>query len=342
MECDVLIIGSGPAGVSAAYHLNGYPGKVVVLERLSDAMFPRYHSVCGEAVSDRMFSKAGIEPRAVVGRADRIRISYPGGVDIDIPVKGNIVDRPTMLRGIRGLCDAEFLRGTATLVRKENERFLVDSTIGPIQCRYLIGADGAHSVVRRDLFGTRPEMIPVVNNLLPGDGGSVLVFSVGESYDGLYGWRFPSRDGMVSVGSPKGVPVPEGTVSTGARHLPFGGVPEAVRGNAVLVGDAAGLANALCYGGIGMAMLSGRIAAEAVRKGDLGRYAGWVRRSPHTNRHIMEAHRQFREWTDEDIEIAMGPFRNGYSLWRGFVAILRHPRYANVYFATWTAFKLGW
>lgn len=87
MECDVLIIGSGPAGVSAAYHLNGYPGRVVVLERLSDAMFPRYHSVCGEAVSDRMFSKAGIEPRAVVGRADRIRISYPGGVDIDIPVK---------------------------------------------------------------------------------------------------------------------------------------------------------------------------------------------------------------------------------------------------------------
>ena len=53
MEADVLIIGSGPAGVSAAHHLRGYPGRVVVLERLSDAMFPRYHSVCGEGTGSR-------------------------------------------------------------------------------------------------------------------------------------------------------------------------------------------------------------------------------------------------------------------------------------------------
>lgn len=342
MECDVLIIGSGPAGMSAAMHMKGFGGRVVVLERLSPRMFPRYHSVCGEAVSDRMFSKVGLEPTAVVRRVDRIEIAYPGGVTIDIPVRGSVVDRPAMLSEMKGRCDAEFLHGTATRVSQEGDGFLVETTAGPISCRFLIGADGAHSVVRRDVFGSDPAMLPVVNNLVPGDGGSVLAFSVGEDYAGLYRWRFPSKDGFVSLGSPKGAELPEGTVVTGARHLPFGGVPETVRGNVVLVGDAAGLANALCYGGIGIGMLSGMMAAEAVKRGDLSRYSRWSRKSIYTNPHFMRAHREFSQWTDDDIKEAMRPFRGGYSLARGFVAIVGHPRYANVYFATWMAFKLGW
>ena len=31
MECDVLIIGSGPAGMSAAMHMKGFGGRVVVI-----------------------------------------------------------------------------------------------------------------------------------------------------------------------------------------------------------------------------------------------------------------------------------------------------------------------
>ena len=342
MEADVLIIGSGPAGVSAAHHLNGYPGRVVVLERLSDTMFPRYHSVCGEAVSDRMLRKAGIEPTAVVARADRIEISFPGGVTVRVPVEGNVVDRPEMLRSIREGCDAEFVRGTARAVRRDGERFVVDTTAVEIECRYLIGADGAHSVVRRDLFGSEPEMLPVVNSTAPGDGGSSLSFTVSQSYKGFYAWRFPSKPGTVSVGSPKGGELPEGVISTGARHIPFGGVPRVVDGNAMIVGDASGLANALCYGGIGAAMLSGRKAAEAVMAGRPERYAKWYGRMILTDRHFMDAHRRFSEWSDEDIESAMRPFRNGYSVGRGFLAILRHPRFANVYFTTWIAFKVGW
>ena len=342
MEADVLIIGSGPAGVSAAHHLRGYPGRVVVLERLSDAMFPRYHSVCGEAVSDRMFRKAGIEPTAVVARVDRIEISFPGGASVRVPVEGNVVDRPEMLRSIREGCDAEFVRGTARSVRRDGDGFVVDTTSGEIRCRYLIGADGAHSVVRRDLFGSEPEMLPVVNSIAPGDGGSSLSFTVSQSYNGFYAWRFPSKPGTVSVGSPKGGAFPEGVISTGARHIPFGGVPRVVDGNAMIVGDASGLANALCYGGIGAAILSGMKAAEAVIAGRLGRYAKWYKSTILTDRHFMDAHRRFSEWSDEDIESAMRPFRNGYSVGRGFLAILRHPRFANVYFATWIAFKVGW
>ncbi len=342
MDVDVLIIGSGPAGASAAFHLNGYPGRVVVLERFSESMFPKYHSVCGEAVSDRMFRKAGIEPAAVVTRVDRIEISFPGGITVKVPVEGAVVDRPEMLAEIRGRCRAEFLRATATGVERDGDGFVVRTNVGEFRCRYLIGADGAHSVVRRDLFGTVPEMLPVVNNIVKGDGGTTLAFTVGQALSGFYRWRFPSKSGTVSVGSPKGEAEPEGTISSGARHIPFGGVPEAVSGNAMIVGDASGLANALCYGGIGAAMLSGRKAAEAVMSGRPETYGRWYSRSIYTNPHFMKAHRQFSDWNDEDISTAMRPFRRGYSVGRGFMAILRHPKFANVYFATWIAFKVGW
>lgn len=342
MFADVLIIGSGPAGVSAAKHLDRYPGKVVVLERLSPDMFRRYHSVCGEAVSDRMFRRAGFEPSAVVTRVDRIEISYPRGVTVTVPVSGSVIDRPAMLEGIRSSCSAEFIRGTARSVGRDGDGFVVDTSVGEIRCKHLIGADGAHSVVRRDIFKSSPEMLPVVNNILPGEGGTSLSFSVGSTYKGFYAWRFPSGPGTVSVGFPKGGPMPEGIISTGARHIPYGGIPKVVDGNAMLIGDAAGMANALCYGGIGLGMLSGRKAAEALLKGKPGKYDQWYRHCIFTDDHFLKASRQFAEWTDEDIVTAMRPFGNGYSVARGFCAILRHPSYGNVYFSTWVAFKMGW
>lgn len=341
MRCEVLVVGSGPAGVSAARALRG--ADAIVLERLSDAPFSRYHSICGEAVSDRMLRKAGVGFGDSVAAVDTISISFPGGVDIRIPVKGHVMDRPSMLRSLRRECGARFVHGTATSVREADDGYVVETTAGEIRCRYLIGADGAHSVVRRDLFGSSPAgTIPVVNAIVPGEGGSVLGFTVGEEYGGLYTWRFPSHPGTVSVGLPKGAPDPTGVIEKGARDLPYGGVPEVVRGNALLVGDAAGMANAICYGGIGVAMMSGIRAAEAVRDGRPSRYGRWYRRCIYTNHHFLEAHETFRGWSDDDIRDAMEPFRGGYSVSRGLYAILRRPSFANVYFSVWVAFRQGW
>ena len=176
---------------------------------------------------------------------------------------------------------------------------------------------------------------------MPTRSSAGLDFEVG-THPGFYSWRFPSREGLVSVGSPKGGEVPKEAVATGARHLPFGGVPETVSGNAMIIGDAAGLANALCYGGIGIGMVSGRKAAEAIMARDLGIYSKWCKTSRLLDPHFMEAHRQYSQWTDEDIRKAMRPFRSGYSILKGLMAMFRHPRYANVYFATWLAFRIGW
>jgi len=338
----VLIIGSGPAGASAATALNGSGLDVVLLERLSDDAIPRYHSVCGEAVSDRMLRLNGIGREHRVRDVDGITISSSDGMSVTMPVKGAVVDRPSMLASLREECGARLVRGTALKIERDGDGFIAETTAGEMRCRYLIGADGAHSVVRRDIFGTSPAgMLPIVNTISPGEQAD-LGFTVGEEYGGCYSWRFPSHDGYVSIGFPKGHQDPPGTVSRGARHLPFGGVPEAVSGNAILVGDAAALANALCYGGIGAAMLSGRKAAEAVMAGNPGRYGRWYSRSIYRNPHFMEARGIFAEWSDSDIADAMRSLGRTASVPKGFAAILRRPRNARIYIAIWLGFRYGW
>ncbi len=342
METDVLIVGSGPAGASAALALRGSGLDAILLERLSDGAMPRYHSVCGEAVSERMLRTNDVDRKFRIRDVDSITISSSNGISATMSVRGAIIDRPSLLADWRGRCGARLVRGTALKASASSEGFIVETTAGAIRCRYLIGADGAHSVVRRDIFGTHSAgMLPLVNTIASGEQPN-LEFTVGEEFEGCYSWRFPSHDGYVSIGFPKGRPEPSGTISRGARHLPFGGVPSAVSGNALLVGDAAGLANALCYGGIGAAMLSGRKAAEAVIAGRPGRYGRWYARCIYRNPHFMEARGIFAGWSDSDIADAMRPLRGKASVPKGIAAIFRKPRAARVYIAVWLGFRHGW
>ncbi len=344
IECNVLIVGSGPAGMSAAYHLSkAGVGGVIVLERLSDAPYRRYHEICGEAVSERMFRMIVIEPCGVMRHVDSIRISFPGEISIDIGSKGYIIDRNEMLGDLRSKCDAEFVRGTATGVSTEDGMYVIRTGGEDIRCRYLIGADGAHSVVRRDVFGSEPsEMMPIVNNIVAGDCEPVLNFIVDERYAGGYKWVFPSKEGLISTGYPKGTDDVDGVLSVGARHMPIGRLPSVADGRCCLIGDAASLANPLCFGGIGAALLSGRKAAECIASDDLGPYSRWVLKDIMFDRHFMDAHTKFIGWNNEDISEAMRPFRGGYSILRGLLAMIRNPRWANVYFSCWIGFRRGW
>ena len=344
-RCKVLVVGSGPAGASASFHLSRLgQDDVIVLERLSEGRHRRYHSICGEAVSDRMMRRAGISTSHVLCRISRIEISFGDSPPARVRVKGSVVDRSAMLEELLSSSSARRVRGAALSVRRRPEGgFEVDTTAGMILCDSLIGADGAYSVVRRDVFGSSPESKGViVNTVVPGGPGDVLRFCVGNGVPGGYRWDFPSRAGMRSVGFPRGCGAVPEDAEHGGRCIPTGRVPEASVEGCVLTGDAAALANPLCYGGIGAALLSGRKAAEAVVSGRYREYGEWIERDRAFDRRFMEAHREFAEWTDDDIAEAARPLSGNANIFKGFLAMLRHPRYSRVYLACWLGFRVGW
>lgn len=342
ITCDVLIIGGGLSGLATARDLKGSGRRVVILERMSGPIYRRYHTICGEAISNRMFRRIGMEPTAVIREVDTIALRFEDE-EVSVPVRGYIVDRNGLLDSMRSECDAEFINGTATGVVRDVGGYRVHSTAGEIFCKVLIGADGAHSVVRRDVFGTEPEeMIPIVNNIVRGESDGKLRFIVSERYKGAYRWEFPQADGMMTIGYPKGTDDVTEYESRGGRHMPIGKLPCVARDDCYLVGDAASLANPFCFGGIGAALLSGRRAAEAVLRDDVGSYDKWVQKDVMFDFHYMDAHRRFSGYGDDDIQRLIGPLAKKYSVPRGIRMMLRYPREANVYMCCWLGFKGGW
>jgi len=343
-ECNVLIIGGGLSGLSAAYHLTKAGVRdVVVVERMSDTVYGHYHRTCGEAISEKALKLSGAPKDCIVKDVHTIRITF-GDLDIDRPVQGHIIDRERLLEDLRKGSDAEVVRDSILAVKSLEDGFLAVSAEGEYRCRYLIGADGTFSVIRKSVFGFAPEhRLAVVNNHVEGDSDTdVLGFEISVKYPGSYRYDFPSKDGRRIIGYMVGTDdVPE-YIERGYRYIGVGRIGPVVKGRCCLVGDAAVLTNPISFGGIGAALQSGRKAAESIASDRLDRYQRWVEKNIMFDYHYMEALRTFLEWDENDYADAVKPFRKGYSIWRGALAIMRRPKWANVYTSIWVAFGRGW
>ncbi len=343
-DCNVLIVGSGLSGRSAAFHLARLGVKdVIVLERMSGAQYDHYHHTCGEAVSYRMLDLAGVSRRSIIHDVRSIRITYED-IDIDWSVKGAIIDRVDLLEELKDGSDAQFIKESVIDVRGSDDGYIVQGVNDQYRCRYLIGADGVFSIVRKRMFGTEPRFcFPCVNNIVVGEGEKdVLRFTISPQYPGCYRWDFPAKDRYRSIGYSDGTDHVDGYVDRGKRYIAVGKSEKAVKDNCCIIGDAAILANPICFGGIGAALISGRKVAERIAKGDLSGYQSWLNRDRMFDHHFLDALVEFRTWNDEDYCDAIEPLRKGASIPRGFLAIVRRPKWANVYMSIWVAFNRGW
>ena len=344
---DAVIVGSGPAGLSAALYLSSHGMEVTVIERLSDSRYPVYHSICGMGISDKAFGMLElIEPTDVRNRIGHTTFVFPGGTVVTLKTSGYVLDRVAFLLHLRERCVSRgctFVNGRVSSVERTESGFRVNATTGAYDCRYVIGCDGAHSVVRRELFGSKPAMIAAQEFIvdIPAEDDAFRI-TLGERYKGLYEWSFPSGDRM-NVGSGVGIINPDNAISKGARNIPYGGAPRISDGNAYICGDAAGMANPVSGGGLMAAMVSGQNAAREIVTGKRGSYQRWWDRSILSSPRFMGFKRTLEGWTDEDLIKSSKPFRNGRNphLW-GVIAGILHPKYIPMYIGCLKTIKHTW
>jgi menaquinone-9 beta-reductase len=166
-DCAVLIAGAGPAGLATAlYLLRGRPdlaGRVVAVEKFAH---PRFKVCAGGLIPKTMLAleELGIslDQSAVEVRCGEART--PVG-DVDLTGGGGVLCTIVRRDWFDAMLAREAVRAGLEIV--ENERVVgvgqdgrgvrVDTDMGTIQAKVLVGADGSGSRVRRCAFGERKE-----------------------------------------------------------------------------------------------------------------------------------------------------------------------------------------
>jgi digeranylgeranylglycerophospholipid reductase len=221
IKTDVLVIGSGPAGSSAAKHAALGGAKVIVIDKKSEIGAPKR---CAEGVSKAGLAYLGIEPnvRWVTKELDGVRLVSPNGTnvwltsdEIELPEAGYILERKVFDKYMAmdaARAGAEIkIKTLAHGMRKEGDAYVVTcehmGELFEIKANIIIAADGPESRVARWAglrtatkatnmeSGIQFEMVGVEM-----EKQDVIEFYFGSVAPGGYAWIFPKGDDIANVG----------------------------------------------------------------------------------------------------------------------------------------------
>jgi geranylgeranyl reductase family protein len=297
--CDVLVVGAGPAGSSAARAAAKAGADVLMLDRRSVVGVPVQ---CAEYVPAQLVGEIGLDRSYIAQPVAGMKTFLPDGETTLTPAKGFVINRDHFDQALARAAKTEgaaLMLETRAVERTPDGAVLArqkgsDAPIA-ITAKVVIGADGPRSTVGRWVGCVNENLLPGVQVTLPLTEACehTEVYFDPEIFGG-YGWFFPKRD-VANIGLGMRRPVddpcslsdildrfaqrfvlagrvrPE-PVATAGGWIPAEPVRSAVRGDVVLVGDAAGQTHPITGAGIFAAVtcgeMAGRVAAEASAAGD--------------------------------------------------------------------------
>ncbi|MBS0232231.1 MAG: NAD(P)/FAD-dependent oxidoreductase [Proteobacteria bacterium] len=287
-DADVVVVGLGPAGATAARVIAGSGARVIAFDRKREAGKPVQ---CAELIPRIISAEAGDVHSALRQRIDEMQTFVERELADCAPnFPGHMIDRAAFdAKLVEYATSAGASCRLGTIVRAiDDTGLIITGKRERINARIVIGADGPHSLVGRAIGLCNTEFAETrqitVDLIAPYTATDIFLSS---DIVGGYGWLFPKRT-MANLGI--GVSAAykedlkpllnnlhdrlanEGRVGrrvlgiTGGA-IPVGGIKGPVgyldRTPVLLAGDAAGLANPITGAGINAAVISGALAGEA-------------------------------------------------------------------------------
>jgi len=150
---DAIIVGAGPAGGTAAYNLAKAGMKPLVLDKY---VFPRYKA-CGGFISNKILKALDFDVTDMIEKnVYSCGLTYKSANGFKILMEesiGALISRDrfdNFLMEKAKIVGASFLQGERVIdFKKEEDLYKVFTDKGQYRCRYLIGADGANSIIRK-------------------------------------------------------------------------------------------------------------------------------------------------------------------------------------------------
>lgn len=319
-ETDVLIIGGGPAGSACALLLSDAGIPVTILDK---SAFPR-DKICGDALSPDVINQlVRIRPslrerfnqqgdrRKITG----LRLVAPSGEHFELylnkgqdqEIEGFVMPRMefdrTLNEEVQTAANVQLLENVkVTAVEQVAGGVLVKTSSGDWKAKMIVGADGAHSIVAKQLAGFEMDRehycaalrVYYENVSWDQEGDLIELHFLPEVSPG-YLWVFPMEGNKANVGigmlskfvAEKNVNLRKELDKALASHpvlaprfenarpmesvkgfgIPLGSKKFPLSGaHFLLVGDAASLVDPMTGEGVGNALRSGRFAAEHIIK----------------------------------------------------------------------------
>jgi len=298
---DVVVVGGGPSGATAADDLARRGRKVALLDKAGRI------KPCGGAIPPRLIRDFAIPDHLLKARVNLARMISPLGESVDMPIKGGFVGMVDRAEFDEWLRDRAAQSG-ATRITGAYEKITRDGdgaatvhykqkddaeATRAIRARAVIGADGALSAVgRQEVPGAdKTKFVFAYHEIVEAPSGETAaadanrceIYYRGTLSPDFYAWIFPHGPTMsVGTGSAnKGFSL-KGSVKdlrelTGLNATPTirkEGAPIPLKPlrrwdngrDVLLAGDAAGIVAPASGEGIYYAMLGGRLAADAMEE----------------------------------------------------------------------------
>ncbi|MGY5353374.1 NAD(P)/FAD-dependent oxidoreductase [Wenyingzhuangia sp. IMCC45467] len=289
----VAVVGSGPSGASAAFHLAKAGIKTVILEK---EVLPRY-KVCGGGFVYRGRKNMPFDVSEVVD-IEFNKIDIYMGKDLHFVTER---EEPIVSLVMRDSFDLLIVNKAKELgvdliedckvksLQKVDGSVNIETSQGIINAQFVIAADGVYSQVAK-MAGWEKD----TRNLIPALEYEIEVNDVDferlskeirfdiDAIPAGYGWCFPKKKHL-SIGVGAILKDDQKIKEYCAEYIKFLGIEEIlniekhgyqipvtprldgfVKNNVFLIGDAAGFADPLTAEGISNAILSGKLAAEAI------------------------------------------------------------------------------